>query len=719
MEFDAIAEAKNNRFMTNIFYGYNHNPIIKDGELFDTKNMTTDFYPLLSPRNVRKKVASVAKDWVEKAIEIPAPVVHTQSSFTYYDYYVSLGASFGEDHKVDFEFKPGFEMNYVELYTQKKVRSTSGNESTEKYTLEKVFPSAGVSSISFNNTYTVDPDDIILHIYGHSNTDDNIESLKYFEQSGTIRGILIKNNTICYMINQKLFFGSQEYDFSQYIRGEDNGGTVKLLAYGAYILIFPLNLYFNTLTKECGSLGAWYEATNTTISYKLTDADGEAINATVSPTEPEEPANKDYWIDTSSETAGLYQYSKDLSMFVAIPTSYISITVPDPDFADHFEEGDAVFISNTSVEDIKNGSVIKKKGKTEDSSYIIVTGLITAAIEEEVDSCVFERKLPTLDYVCVSNNRVWGCHYGEENGVMVNEIYASKLGDAKNWYVYEGISTDSYALSLGDDGEFTGCIVYNGYPIFFKENVIYKMYGSYPAAYQLMTYDCRGCQKGSGESICIVGEYIMYKSNRDVCVFNGETPTAVSSYLGSEHFDNAVAGVSIDKYYISMRNKKTGEYSLFVYDLNKGLWMKEDDLSIGQFSSNKTGTLYGHDKNVIYAFIYDDEPLDAYEEYVDWSVITSEYNYDYPDRIYLSRITIRADIPFDADLTVEISYDDKPFQVAKTVRGIDDVTSHSIMISARRCDHYRLRISGHGNVKVYGITRLFNSGGETDGLENR
>ncbi len=39
--------------MTSAFYGYNHNPIISDGEMYDMKNMSGDNYPLLSLRKKR------------------------------------------------------------------------------------------------------------------------------------------------------------------------------------------------------------------------------------------------------------------------------------------------------------------------------------------------------------------------------------------------------------------------------------------------------------------------------------------------------------------------------------------------------------------------------------------------------------------------------------------------------------------------------------------
>ena len=44
--------------MVDVFKGYNHNLRIGDGEFFDMKNMTSDHYPVLSPRGKRGLYAS-------------------------------------------------------------------------------------------------------------------------------------------------------------------------------------------------------------------------------------------------------------------------------------------------------------------------------------------------------------------------------------------------------------------------------------------------------------------------------------------------------------------------------------------------------------------------------------------------------------------------------------------------------------------------------------
>lgn len=53
------------------------------------------------------------------------------------------------------------------------------------------------------------------------------------------------------------------------------------------------------------------------------------------------------------------------------------------------------------------------------------------------------RTLPVMDFVCEHENRLWGCHFGRSaNGdESVNEIYCSALGDFKTWTLSSETST--------------------------------------------------------------------------------------------------------------------------------------------------------------------------------------------------------------------------------------------------------------------------------------
>ena len=166
-----------------------------------------------------------------------------------------------------------------------------------------------------------------------------------------------------------------------------------------------------------------------------------------------------------------------------------------------------------------------------------------------------DRHMPNMDFLIESGNRLWGCRYGTAlNGDVVNEIYACKLGDFKNWSCFMSLSTDSYTASCGTDGQFTGAITHLGYPLFFKENCVHKVYGNIPANFQIQDTACRGVQKGCHGSLAIVNETLFYKSRGGICAFDGSLPKDASYVLGNEAYSDAVGGAHGNKYYVSMKH---------------------------------------------------------------------------------------------------------------------------------------------------------------------
>ena len=148
-----------------------------------------------------------------------------------------------------------------------------------------------------------------------------------------------------------------------------------------------------------------------------------------------------------------------------------------------FKKDDVVTLSGfTQHTDVLNGAkAIKEIG----DNFIVITavdenGAALRSITEE-SGVKIERKLPDLDFVCEFNNRLWGCSSAN------HEIYASKLGDPTNWNSYQGTAADSYAVSVGSDGEFTGVISQQGYVVFFKEDYIHTIYGTKPSNFSLDT----------------------------------------------------------------------------------------------------------------------------------------------------------------------------------------------------------------------------------------
>lgn len=584
MKYPTLYEQSNNREVVDVFKGYNHNLRIGDGEFFDMENMTSDFYPVLSPRAKRC-----------------------------------------------------------------------------------VFPEA------------VNP-----------------------------QGIIAKDS-LCYVDGTKFVINGYPVDIGLSTAADEC--PKQLVSMGAYVIILPDKKWINTLdTTEFGNIEASV-TTSTDVSFELCKIDGESYeNTTVSATEPEAPANMDLWMDTSSKPHVLKQYSETASMWVTVATTYVKIS--STGIGKPFEQYDGVTISgilDESLSDLNASMTIWEKG----DDFIVVVGILDELVVQtaEEGSVTIKREMPAMDFVIESENRLWGCRYGiASNGEVVNEIYASKLGDFKNWNCFMGLSTDSYAASCGTDGQFTGAITHLGYPLFFKENFVHKVYGSYPANFQIQTTACRGVQKGCDRSLAIVNEVLYYKARSGVCAYDGSLPTECSYALGNEAYSDAVGGAHGNKYYISMLDS-ADTCHLFVYDTAKQMWHKEDHFHARAFCSCG-GDLYAIDEDTGKIVSMLGIGTTAYEDSVKWMVQTGEIGISSPDMKYISRITIRMAMDVGASLHIYAQYDLENDWIPVCDLVGTSLRSFSIPIRPRRCDHMKLRLEGEGMAKIYSITKTIEQGSE-------
>lgn len=488
-----------------------------------------------------------------------------------------------------------------------------------------------------------------------------------------------------------------------------NSQPKTMVSMGAYAVIFPDKVYVNTQDlTDCGSIEAEYHAGGLTATYSMCRVDGEGYDVgegAMSDTAPQNPVNGQYWIDTSDEVHVLKQYSTSSASWISIASTYIKIECPGIGL--EISEGDGVTISGAPDELEINTDMLVYAA---DTDYIVVAGILSTVIEQANSTLMVERKCPDLDYVCESGNRLWGCHYGLQDGQVVNEIYACKLGDFKNWRCYAGLTTDSYAVTVGTDGKFTGAVTHQGYPLFFKSDCIHKIYGAYPAQYQVVTTMCRGVQDGSEKSLCIVNEILYYKSRVDVCAYDGSMPVNVSEALGTGKYYDAVAGAIGGKYYISMRDAQNA-WGLYVYDTERGIWHREDDTQAMLFVNVRGDMMYvdAASKKLISAT----GMSGSLESDIQWMAESGLQGYEFVDQKYLSRYNIRAKLAQGATMSLALEYDSEGrWESAGTWSGDALTGTINIPVIPRRCDHLRLRITGTGDVKIYSISRMLEGGSD-------
>ena len=513
---------------------------------------------------------------------------------------------------------------------------------------------------------------------------------------------MIAKDALCYVDGTN--FVINEYPVDMGLNDEPK----QLISMGAYVIIMPDKKWINTLdVTEFGDIEASFTS-KSDVTFSLCTVDGaDYENMTVSAEEPEEPENMALWIDTSSKPHILKQYSATSSMWVQIATTYIKISSPGIGAA--FNQYDGVTISGIVAEELQdlNASMVIW---AKDEDYIVVVGILDAVTEQtaEEGEITIARKMPNMDFVTESGNRLWGCRYGiAANGEVVNEIYASKLGDFKNWSCFMGLATDSYTASCGTDGQFTGAITHLGYPLFFKENCVHKVYGNYPANFQIQDTACRGVQKGCENSLAIVNETLFYKARSGICAYDGSLPTEASYALGNEAYSEAVGGANGNKYYVSMKDI-AGTWNLFVYDTAKGMWHKEDDFHADAFCSCRN-ELYAISGGKIITMLGSG---DDYERKLEWMVQTGEIGITSPDMKYISRLTVRLAMDIGSEVRFYAQYDFCDAWEPLFILRSDTLRSFSLPIRPKRCDHMKLRIEGEGVAKVYSITKTIEQGSE-------
>lgn len=511
------------------------------------------------------------------------------------------------------------------------------------------------------------------------------------------QGIICKD-ALGYVDGENLIYSGKTYNLG--LSTNENDCPKQLVSMGAYLLIFPDKKYLNTADiTDYGDIEAHFiSQKGATTTYTMCNASAvEYENVYISSEAPEDAVNGDYWLDTSGETHALKVWSESASMWVPVATTYIKIQCEG--IGKQFAAGDGVKISGSVIDDLNNTMVIQMVS----DNYIVVIGILDN-VESQTEQITVSREVPVMEYVTEANNRIWGCHYGIKDGKTVNEIYACKLGDFRNWNSFAGVSTDSYVVSVGSDGVFTGAITHLGYPLFFKENYIHKIYGNMPSSYQVVSTQCRGVQKGSYRSLAIVNEILYYKSATDMCAFDGSLPQSISAALGHNAYSNAVGGSYKGRYYLSMKNTM-GEYEMLVYDTYKGLWHVEDNTKAVGFAMCDHLLYYINDHQLV---CVEGNTEDAFE----WMVATGVIGYEYPDMKYVSRFNLRMKIEEGTRIEVFTEYDsDGIWHPQGAIEG-KGTRTFTLPVIPIRCDHMRIRIVGSGECKIFSIAKILEIGSD-------
>ncbi len=372
-------------------------------------------------------------------------------------------------------------------------------------------------------------------------------------------------------------------------------------------------------------------------------------------------------------------------------------------------------------------TIALQDGLTEDETLAFLPGY-----KEQAEISV-QREVPDMDYVCVNENRLWGC--------KGDTIYASKLGDPLNFNVFDGLSTDSWAVDTGTPGDFTACFSYQGYPIFFKENCAFRVMGDTPSNFTLRKLEIPGVLRYSDRSLAAVGPSLYYLSNKGICSWDGGGyPSIISLPLGIDReWLEARAGTDGVRYYISLYELIKGSGTThqyfskdYFYDCRFGTWHR---LNISR-EGGETGTdpkpyisvcmsCYAQKGDTLYFLDSDKNNLlileglpesdiwsregDSLSSY-DWTVTFADSTRAYKTALTGSeakkgvlRLLIRCRLA--GTMKVWIAYDGGEFEEALTLGGEDGLgkTTRVVPLILRRCDFWQLKLTGTKEAVIYSI----------------
>lgn len=521
---------------------------------------------------------------------------------------------------------------------------------------------------------------------------------------------LNKPNGLC-ATDRLCFVDGVKFYYNGFYYGDVEDSEKTLVPMGAKIAIFPDKKLFDTTTFSFTDMEQ-KNVSSGTVRVTLAKGDGTPYGEyTEGDTAPENPENGQLWLDTSGDAPVMKTWSEAQGLWVAETTTYVLVSATG--LGQGLKALDGVTVSGLEESGLNGDWILTDAGP----DYILFTGILQKALTQAGEVRV-ERTCPEMDFVVEKDNRLWGCSSAD------HEIYCCKLGDPTNWRAYQGVATDSYAVTVGTPGPFTGAAVSGSAVIFFKENCLHRVYGTQPSNFTVYVDNLRGVQQGCHKSAVRVNEYLYYKSVFDVCVYADSEVAGISAALGTESYKNAVAGVCGNRLYLSMEDQE-GAWQLLVYDTAAGVWTREDGTHALSFASCLTETFMLRADGELYALLPGEYNKDFFmvgsdytvyaqeetDEEVSWELRTGEILRELPDHKYIGKIQLYLELDPGARAEVALRRDGGAWEKVQELSG-GDQRRCTLPIYPRRCDRMEIRLTGVGHARLVNWSKYVGYGSE-------
>ena len=362
--------------------------------------------------------------------------------------------------------------------------------------------------------------------------------------------------------------------------------------------------------------------------------------------------------------------------------------------------GDCVTISGSTYPENNKDAIVRGIDKVVkngvDVYRLIFDENFTEAVGQDI---TISRHEPDLEGFFVHENRIWGW--------KGRTIYASALGDPRNFNVFDGLESDSWSLELDGFGDIVGGISYQGYPTFLTETNIYRIYGDRPSQFRLMQCGHIGLERGSADSLAIAGEVLYFLSPHGMAKFSGGYATNIHAPLGERKFKNGKAASDGIRYMVNMQ-LAGGTYQTYVYDTRWDAWFRYDGdqyralaaddgiYMMTQRSIMRDGNAPEPEWIAPYA---ESDDVSSEVEFGDFTGTywTAGRGYGNPSRKGTSKLLLRMSIGANTSVTISICFDQGAWQdimaLSGPTSGSARMKSYCVPIIPRRSDNYRIRIS--------------------------
>lgn len=521
---------------------------------------------------------------------------------------------------------------------------------------------------------------------------------------------LNKPNGLC-ATDRLCFVDGVKFYYNGFYYGDVADSEKTLAPMGAKIAIFPDKKLFDTTTFSFTDMEQ-KNVSSGTVSVTLARGDGTPYGAYAEgDAAPEHPENGQLWLDTGGDAPVMKTWSQAQGLWIAEATTYVLVSATG--LGQGLKALDGVSVCGLEEAGLNGDWILTDAGP----DYILFTGMLQKALTQ-TGAVRVERTCPDMDFVVEKDNRLWGCSSAD------HEIYCCKLGDPTNWRAYQGIATDSYAVTVGTPGPFTGAAVSGSAVIFFKENCLHRVCGTQPSNFTVYVDNLRGVQQGCHKSAVRVNEYLYYKSVFDVCVYADSEVAGISAALGTASYKNAVAGVCGNRLYLSMEDQD-GAWQLMVFDTGSGLWTREDGTHALGFASCLTETFMLRADGKLFALLPGEYSKDFFmvgsdytvyaqeetDQEVPWELRTGQILRELPDHKYLGKIQLYLELDPGAKAEAALRRDGGAWETVQALSGGGNRRC-TLPIYPRRCDRLEIRLTGVGPVRLVNWSKYIAYGSE-------